>query len=117
MGGTESKRKRRNVVIAWKAVKTRIMSFATILSKEKPQIRQLFVRRKCWSIKLDPIEQTKEFQKIKEELERRVVEIVGEYDGLGYCHRYWAVKKTILESEYNIDWKTPQEMNPNDYFD
>ena len=37
--------------------------------------------------------------------------------GLGFCHRYWAVQKSILLNEYGIDWKTPAEMNPDMCFD
>ncbi|MGE5473963.1 MAG: hypothetical protein ACM3UU_07050 [Ignavibacteriales bacterium] len=30
----------------------------------------------------------------------------------GYCHKYWTLKKKILKEKYNLDWKSPKEMNP-----
>ena len=37
--------------------------------------------------------------------------------GLGFCHTYWAYKKKILKEKFNIDWKTPQELNHDVRFD
>lgn len=31
---------------------------------------------------------------------------------IGYCHKYWKVKKQILKERYNIDWYMPSEENP-----
>ncbi|MEG0073531.1 MAG: hypothetical protein RR922_03405 [Clostridia bacterium] len=28
-------------------------------------------------------------------------------------HAFWSLKKQILKEKYNIDWKTPQEQDPN----
>lgn len=36
---------------------------------------------------------------------------------LGYCHLIWCKRKRILKEKYNIDWKTPAEMNPDVIFD
>ena len=30
----------------------------------------------------------------------------------GNAHMYVKFKKEILKSDYNIDWKSPQELNP-----
>lgn len=35
----------------------------------------------------------------------------------GFCHQLWAKQKRILREKYNIDWKTPGEMNPYIWFD
>ena len=35
----------------------------------------------------------------------------------GFCHTFWAVKKQILREKYGIEWKTPQEMEPDTLFD
>ena len=32
--------------------------------------------------------------------------------GSFYGHRFWGRKKYVLRSEYGINWKTPEEMNP-----
>jgi len=34
----------------------------------------------------------------------------------GRCHLFWKRKKELLKS-YKIDWKTPDEMNPDVHFD
>lgn len=36
---------------------------------------------------------------------------------LGYCYSIWGEKQKILKEKYNIDWKTPAEMNPDILFD
>lgn len=71
-------------------------------------------------IKSDPVENTEEYKKIKDELEQKIkiqTEINGHKKGLGYCHIYWAYKKAILKTDYNIDWKSPSELNPEVIFD
>ena len=37
--------------------------------------------------------------------------------GLGTCHAIWVRKKQLLKEMYNLDWKTPAEMNPDVTFD
>ena len=36
---------------------------------------------------------------------------------LGTCHSIWGMKKTILRYGFNLDWKSPREMNPGVFFD
>ena len=35
----------------------------------------------------------------------------------GMCHNVWARKKQLLKQMYNIDWKSPAELNPQIKFD
>lgn len=35
----------------------------------------------------------------------------------GVCGLIWVQQKRILKEKYNIDWKSPQEMNPGTKFD
>lgn len=35
----------------------------------------------------------------------------------GICHAIWARKKQLLKEMYNIDWKSPAELNPHIIFD
>ena len=35
----------------------------------------------------------------------------------GDCHRIWRVKKQILKEKYGLDWRSPGEMNPRNFFD
>lgn len=68
-------------------------------------------------LKHDPIEDTPEFQAIKDEVERKVVARVGKPSGMGYCHKYWYAKAQILREEYGITWRSPAIMNPGVIFD
>lgn len=36
---------------------------------------------------------------------------------LGFCHVFWWEKKRILKEKYGIDWKSPDEMNPDVIYD
>lgn len=70
----------------------------------------------------DEIENTNEYKKIEKELNEKI-EIKLKLEGynnpkqLGFCHIYWNLKKQILKSDYNIDWKSPEELNPEITFD
>lgn len=73
--------------------------------------------------KKDPIESTPQFKAIKRKIERDV-KAAMEKDGLpskaafmGWCYHYWGYKKEILKSKYGIEWKSPDEMNPNILYD
>ena len=35
----------------------------------------------------------------------------------GYNTFFWNLKKKILKEKYNIDWKTPEELEPDVIFD
>ncbi len=61
----------------------------------------------------DPIEREDVFLSIRYEIERAVDEvIVNDHGDEGYCLKYWRIKKQLLKERFNIDWKTPAEMNP-----
>ena len=68
-------------------------------------------------MKRDPIEETEEFKKIEKELEEKITSEIGEGGYMGFCHLYWITKKRILKRDYNIDWKSPAELNPHIMFD
>lgn len=68
-------------------------------------------------IKYDIVEDTLEYKKISKELEQKIIDTIGENDMIGYCHLYWSTKKNILKRDYNIDWKSPAELNPDVMFD
>ena len=65
----------------------------------------------------DPIEDTPEYKAIKDELEEKIIARIGTNRGMGYCHLYWGAKKRILEEDYGIEWKTPNELNPHVLYD
>lgn len=71
-------------------------------------------------IKNDPIENTPQFLKVVEEVNAEVTTALKEQGlekKLGYIHQFWALKKKILKEKYDIDWKSPREMNPQVIFD
>ena len=35
----------------------------------------------------------------------------------GSCHTFWQHKKKILREEYHMIWRSPQDLNPECYFD
>ena len=62
--------------------------------------------------KYDPIEDTPEYIAIKDELHAKIIEKMGGEMNRGNAYLYPKYKKEILKSDYNIDWKSPQELNP-----
>ena len=70
---------------------------------------------------IDEVENTDEYKQIEEELDERIrlqIKAMGYNENMfGICHLYWEIKKEILELEYGIDWKSPEELNPDIIFD
>ena len=61
----------------------------------------------------DPVEDTVEYQNIRDELESELFKLMQNVDvKMGRSYKYWSLKKRILKQKYNIDWKSPPEMNP-----
>ncbi len=55
--------------------------------------------------------------KIEAALEEAMANLADVPMGRGFCHRRWAEQKRILREKYQMDWKTPAEMNPMVLFD
>ncbi len=62
----------------------------------------------------DPIECTSVYLDIRYDLENRIDEILNHSDEneAPFCIRYWNIKKRILKEEFSIEWRSPEEMNP-----
>ena len=61
----------------------------------------------------DPVEDTVEYKNIRDELESELFKLMQNVDvKMGRNYKYWGLKKRILKQKYNIDWKSPPEMNP-----
>ena len=56
-------------------------------------------------------------KELEEKVNAKAKALAGEDNYLGYCHKYWGIKKKILREEYGIDWKTPAEEYPTIFFD
>jgi hypothetical protein len=72
------------------------------------------------SFKRDPIEDDPEYEellKIVDEIVDKKLERHPMRGGMGFCHVVWDTKKRVLKNQYNIDWRTPSEMNPHIIFD
>lgn len=55
----------------------------------------------------------KKFERVDKILEEEFKDIKG----MGVCHHVWQRKKQLLKEMYNIDWKSPAELNPGIIFD
>lgn len=67
-------------------------------------------------------EQWREYRKVRNKVYKRAKVMaskeLGKYFGkMGTCHYIWHYEKTIFKEEYNIDWKSPAELNPHILFD
>lgn len=72
------------------------------------------------AIKKDPIEDDAKFKAIIENVDKIVDKKLENHpwrNGMGYCHAFWETKKQVLKEDYNINWRTPSEMNPDIMFD
>ena len=67
------------------------------------------------SLKHDPIEMTEEYLAVIDEIEEKTEKSRTTY-GHGSCFEVWSLKKSYL-LEYDIEWHTPAELNPQVLFD
>ena len=56
----------------------------------------------------------RKFKKVDSILEEEFKDVPPQ---MGLCYIVWARKKQLLKEMYNIDWKTPAELNPGICFD
>lgn len=82
---------------------------------------RLSSRKASKRIKRDwKVELSLKYLLIRKKLEKDIIAEIGTRKGnrrIGYCHLYWAVKKRILRKKYNIEWRSPAELNPHVHFD
>jgi hypothetical protein len=72
--------------------------------------------------KKDPIERNPKFKEILAQAEaaawKELKALYGdETNSLGFVHVFWDTKKRILKETYDVDWKSPAEMNPHIEYD
>ena len=66
----------------------------------------------------DPIEWTAAYERIIDQAEEKVSELLEGYPrGMGFCHAYWSTKTQVLRLQYGIAWRSPSAMNPRVMFD
>ena len=62
----------------------------------------------------DPIESTDEYLNVRFETEEITDRLLEENaEDKPFFLSYWETKKDVLKKHFDIDWKTPAEMNPN----
>lgn len=70
------------------------------------------------NLKHDPIEWSAEYERIIDEVEKKVGEFLSdEPRGMGFCFSYWNTKANVLSEYYGIEWRSPAIMNPGVIFD
>lgn len=75
--------------------------------------------RSCWWTRQDAKNADPEYQRLFEEIEKKVkdqMKAEGGYGQFGSCHTFWSRKKQLLK-EMNVNWLTPVELNPDARFD
>ena len=66
---------------------------------------------------IDPIELDPAFIRTLNDVDVLVKDRIGFENYFGYCYVYWETKKQILKDIYDIDWKSPAELNPTIMFE
>ena len=82
------------------------------------ELFKIMLDPKIGHLRTDPVEYTWEWEKIyydvEDELDRRLANVPRQ---MGFCFRYWAMKRELLMEKYGIDWRSPSQMNPRVMFD
>lgn len=69
-------------------------------------------------LKHEPIEWSERWEDVIDDAEREANEQLDDMPrGMGFCFAYWPTLRNILKEKYNLDWRTPAEMNPGVIFD
>ena len=70
------------------------------------------------TLRHDPVEWTAAYESNIDQAEQMIAERLGDVPrGMGFCHAYWATKAQVLREEFDIEWRSPSQMNPNVLFD
>jgi hypothetical protein len=71
-------------------------------------------------IRRDPIEQDPRYADIFKNIDAEINALLANHPqkgSMGFVHIIWETKQRVLKQKYNINWKTPAEMNPQIMFD
>lgn len=64
-----------------------------------------------YRLNLNPLEHTKRYQMIHNQVTDAVHQHVGYSYGIGFCHVFWQEKKNLLKEKYGLDWHSPSDLN------
>lgn len=74
--------------------------------------------RNSGHLKHDPVEWSARWEEVIDDAEHEANEQLADMPrGMGFCHAYWPTLRNILKEKYDLDWRTPAEMNPGVLFD
>ncbi|GEM_PF-783492 len=68
----------------------------------------------------DPVEDDPRYADVFRQIDGEVKAALAGHPrkgSMGFVHVIWETKKQILKNRYNIDWRTPAELNPQVLFD
>ena len=91
------------------------MLVSPLLSVELIKERLAFIKARRRTVRIDPVETTKEYLSVVDYVESRVDSCRTSY-GPGSCYEYWTLKQRVL-MECGIAWSSPAELNPRMNFD
>lgn len=82
------------------------------------ELLKIIMRPEIGHLRKDPVEYSWEWENIyydvQEALDDRFANAPRQ---MGFCFLYWSAEQELLKDEYNIDWRTPSQMNPGVMFD
>lgn len=87
----------------------------SILKEAGKNIRAAFGEKDCLLILFDESEEQYFLTESRSESRTGYRTITSGM--LGYCHKYWQIKKQILKELFGLDWKSPAERNPWNNYD
>lgn len=68
----------------------------------------------------DPVEDDPGYAEVFKTIDDEVKGLLADHPqrgGEGFVNIFWETKKRLLKQNYNIDWRSPGEMNPHVLFD
>lgn len=78
----------------------------------------MFYEEHDHGMKIDPLEKDPVYaeiiKKAEEEAEKNIARLAKKN---GHSYFLWMEQKRILKDKYNLNWKSPAEMNPEVVFD
>lgn len=84
----------------------------------KDAVREIKENPREGMLNIDPVEYSEAYEAVVDKVDAEVSEQMGEKNySMGMCFEIWSLKKSILASKYNIEWKSPSAMNPGVMFD
>ncbi len=79
-----------------------------------------FYRKNADGFRFDAVELEKRYAKTFAKIDSEVEEALTDHESkgrLGFVHAVWATKERLLLDRYNIEWRSPAELNPTVLFD